>query len=43
MIKKIMLAVLLSCLVVSCGKKGDPEYKEPKKDAKVLVILVQKA
>ena len=27
MIKKIMLAVLLSCLVVSCGKKGDPEYK----------------
>tara|TARA_S200000501_G_C20724786_1_gene700088 strand:+ start:63 stop:194 length:132 start_codon:yes stop_codon:yes gene_type:complete len=43
MIKKIMLAVLLSCLVVSCGKKGDPEYKEPKKDAKILVILVQKA
>ena len=27
MIKKIILALLLCCIVVSCGKKGDPEYK----------------
>jgi|TARA_B100000902_G_scaffold392785_1_gene445765 predicted small lipoprotein YifL len=42
MIKKIMLALLLSCVVVSCGKKGDPEYKDPKNEAKIQVILIQK-
>ena len=31
MIKKISLIFFCYCLVVSCGKKGDPEYKEPKK------------
>ena len=31
MIKKITLFLLLLCFVVSCGKKGDPKYKEPKK------------
>ena len=31
MIKKITLAFLLCCLLVSCGKKGDPEYKNPEK------------
>ena len=37
-----MLALLLSCVVVSCGKKGDPEYKDPKNEAKIQVILIQK-
>jgi len=32
----------LSCVVVSCGKKGDPEYKDPKNEAKIQVILIQK-
>ena len=27
MIKKIVLIIFLSILVLSCGKKGDPEYK----------------
>ena len=27
MIKKISLIFLCCCLIVSCGKKGDPEYK----------------
>ena len=27
MIKKTILIILLSILVLSCGKKGDPEYK----------------
>tara|TARA_B100000700_G_scaffold292299_1_gene352134 strand:- start:650 stop:769 length:120 start_codon:yes stop_codon:yes gene_type:complete len=27
MIKKIILILLFSVIVVSCGKKGDPEYK----------------
>ena len=31
MIRKITLFLLLLCFVVSCGKKGDPKYKEPKK------------
>ena len=26
MIKKTILIIFLSVLVVSCGKKGDPEY-----------------
>ena len=32
MIKKITLALLLFCMIVSCGKKGDPEYKDSKKE-----------
>ena len=27
MIKKIVLIIFLSILVLSCGKKGNPEYK----------------
>ena len=30
MIKKILLAITLLVVVVSCGKKADPEYKESK-------------
>ena len=30
MIKKILLITLLLTFVASCGKKGDPEYKESK-------------
>jgi hypothetical protein len=28
MIKKIILILFCSIIVFSCGKKGDPEYKE---------------
>ena len=28
MIKKILLVIILVTLVVSCGKKAEPEYKE---------------
>ena len=31
MIRKITLFLLLLCFVVSCGKKGDPKYKESKR------------
>ena len=27
MIKKITLIILCSVILISCGKKGDPEYK----------------
>ena len=30
MIKKTILIIFLSILVISCGKKADPEYKESK-------------
>ncbi len=28
MIKKILFVIILVTLVVSCGKKAEPEYKE---------------
>ncbi len=31
MIKKIILTLILFCIMFSCGKKGDPEYKVSKK------------
>ena len=43
MIKKITLALILCCMIVSCGKKGDPEYKDPEKKAKMQSILINKA
>jgi len=29
MIKNIMLASLIFCIVISCGKKGSPKYIDP--------------
>jgi len=43
MIKKISFIFLICCLVVSCGKKGDPEYKDPKQKAEKIIILTNKA
>ena len=31
MIKKIIFFLILSCLIFSCGKKGDPKFKDSKK------------
>ena len=31
MIKKIIFFLFLSCLIFSCGKKGDPKFKISKK------------
>ncbi len=28
MIRKFTLALILCCILISCGKKGDPKYKE---------------
>tara|TARA_B100000073_G_C23297020_1_gene396970 strand:+ start:54 stop:185 length:132 start_codon:yes stop_codon:yes gene_type:complete len=35
MIKKISLILILFCLIISCGKKGDPEYQDPQKKTKI--------
>ena len=43
MIKKIILALLLCFIIVSCGKKSDPEYKDSKKKAKIQNILKDQA
>ena len=43
MIQRITLAFLLCCIIVACGKKGDPEYKDPEKETKIQTILINKA
>ena len=43
MIKKIILAFLLCCIIVSCGKKGDPKYINPENKAQMQSILINKA
>ena len=42
MIKKISFIFLICCLLGSCGKKGDPEYKEPKQNVEKIIILTNK-
>ncbi len=43
MIKKIIFLLALSCLIVSCGKKGDPIYKNPKKETNLQTAIKNKA
>ena len=42
MIKKISLVIILFLVVVSCGKKGDPEYKNSNKKGHIQKILAKK-
>ena len=42
MIKKFYLLLIICLLVISCGKKGDPEYKNSSKKEKIQTILVKK-
>jgi len=30
-------------MIVSCGKKGDPEYNKPEEKAKMQSLLINKA
>jgi len=39
MIKKTILIIFLSVLVISCGKKGDPEYKTFKNIHSLIQII----
>ncbi len=43
MIKKIFFFLTLSCLIVSCGKKGDPIYKDPEKKTDLQTFFINKA
>tara|TARA_A100000164_G_scaffold335567_1_gene327757 strand:- start:416 stop:538 length:123 start_codon:yes stop_codon:yes gene_type:complete len=40
MIKKIILTSIIFCIIISCGKKGDPEYKDPEKTVKLKINSV---
>ena len=42
MIKKITFILILCLMVISCGKKGDPIYKDPKKKVKMKTFLINK-
>ena len=42
MIKKITFVILVCCILVSCGKKGDPEYKVLNKEIKMTTIITNK-
>ena len=37
MIKKVILALFVCCILVSCGKKGEPEYVDSKKTVKLQI------
>ena len=42
MIKNLLLLIFISILILSCGKKGDPIYQEPKSknyNTKIKVVL----
>ena len=43
MIKKIFFFLSLSCLIVSCGKKGDPIYKDPEIKTDLQTVLKNRA
>ncbi len=42
MIKKIFFFLAICCLIVSCGKKGDPIYKDPEKKTDLQIVLKDK-
>ena len=42
MIKKITFIFIIYCLLASCGKKGDPEYKDPDKKVRKIIVLSNK-
>ena len=42
MIKNLLLLIFVGMLILSCGKKGDPIYQEPKSNnynTKIKVVL----
>ena len=42
MIKKTTFVILVCCILVSCGKKCDPEYKVLNKAIKIPTIIINK-
>ena len=42
MIKNITFVILFCCILVSCGKKGDPEYRSLSEEIKVSTFIINK-
>ena len=42
MIKKITFVIFVCCILVSCGKKSDPEYKVLNKKIKIPTTIINK-
>ena len=42
MIKNFILILILCLFMISCGKKGDPKYVEPKENVKKNIALINK-
>ena len=43
MIRKFALTLMLCFILISCGKKGDPEYKKTKIRTNMQLLLINKA
>ena len=43
MIKKITFVILVCCILVSCGKKGDPEFNAFNKEIKIPTVIINKS
>ena len=43
MIKKIILTLIFCSLLFSCGKKGDPEYKNLDQKVEEIIVNTNKA
>ena len=43
MIKKITFVILVCCILVSCGKKGDPEFRAFNKEIKIPAVIINKS
>ena len=41
-IKKITFSIVFLLILFSCGKKGDPVFKESKKEIKMNIFLINK-
>ena len=40
--KKIILILFFFIFLISCGKKGDPEYKALNQEIKIATIIINK-
>ena len=42
MIKKLILTLIVFFVIVSCGKKGNPEYKDPENKTEIQSFVIVK-
>ena len=43
MIRKITFVILFCCILVSCGKKDDPEFNAFDKEIKTPTVIINKS